>query len=649
MSINIPFGPKHKIKPSKKRSCNTALSLSARAMQSVNRNEIIPVDHKRVRSKAIDPLTGNPYLIWFVDNTSHSAGTYESPFSTLLAAQQASGQNDIIYIFPGDQTTTGMAAGITLQDGQRLWGSAVAHSLLTSVGTIQIPAFSIGPFINDAFGTSIALLPIITVALGNVVTVANNNEISGIYIQNPAGNGINGASISNLTVLHSTIQGLSGESIALTDVGGTLLIDDNVISAGPMNSGINIGTTTSNLHATISNNQIVVGADACLWTLATQGTLQFTGNNVHSGSHVVNITQGADSNLLATVSNNQMQAFNSGLFLTAGGSNATVVFESNNIDAGGNAPAIEIDQTTGAMTAVVANNQIVNYGGGFFLNAGGSVANVRLQSNSIYPGGGNVNPLAAIEIDQTAGSLIATIIGNRAATGFQGVLINAGGSDATLSFQSNTFTSYFSDGIDIEQTAGTLVASLTNNNLSAQDNNGFSYANSIDPNASALLTVTNNVIDGYQPIFVHQLVGSVASILEGNLLTTNFVGPAATFTLDVASGTQTATLFNNTVTQSNGDGFDFFFYNMGSAVWNVTNNKFYGVGGNAARFTTNGTNPTTTVCVKFNDNIAYPIQVNGQGTYILDNTNNSGTFTLNPPTGNIGDFTTTGVVIGTCP
>jgi hypothetical protein len=101
------------------------------------------------------------------------------------------------------------------------------------------------------------------------------------------------------------------------------------------------------------------------------------------------------------------------------------------------------------------------------------------------------------------------------------------------------------------------------------------------------------------------------------------------------------------VTQSNGDGFDLFFYNAGTAVWNINQNTFYGVAGNAARISTNATSG-----VNASIYTAYPIQVGGQGTYLFDNTGNSGTFTLNAPVENIGDFndyTSVGVVTGTCP
>jgi trimeric autotransporter adhesin len=644
LSLTIPFGSKR----ARRNSSCAARCLNNRSLQDVSRFEIIPVDRQTVRSKAIDPATGQPYIVWFVDNTSHSSGTYENPFSTLTAAQNASGPNEIIYVFPGDQTTTGLDNGIIMKNGQRLWGAGIEHNLPSTVGTIHIPALLTGPFINNTFNNSIALLPIIT-GPANVVTLAGNNEISGLYILFTAGNGISGTAVSNLSIEHNTIQGFSGEPIALNNFGGSLLINNNTISAGPMNSAIDISNATSNLNATISNNQILAGADGCLWTVSNRGTLQFTGNAVNAEFNALNLNSVTGSTLTATVANNQMVMFQSGVLLTAGGDEATLTLRSNFIDGGGNASAVEVDHNTGSLTTLAVNNQIMNYGIGFHLNMGGPNATITLQSNIINPGSGNSDPAPAIQLDQTAGSLIALIEGNQSAAGYQGVLLNAGGTDVTIAVNSNTFTNYFGHSIDLQHTTGSLTATAFNNTLFSQDDNGFNYENSMTA-LTAALSVQGNTIDAYQAISIAQTVGSVNYTLTDNTLRTNFQGPAIVSILNVVSGLQTGSIVNNSVTQSNGDGFDFFFYNAGEAIWNIYNNRFYATAGNAVKISTNTTpGVNASICVAFDNNTAYPIQLGGQGTYLLDNTGNSGSFTLNPPLNNIGLFTTTGVTTGSCP
>ena len=155
--------------------------IADRALQRVDRQEIIIVDHKKGKSAAIDPATGQPYTFFFVDNTSHSQGTFESPFNTLLAAESASGPNDVIYVFTGDGTDTGMNSGITLQRGQQLLGAGINQRILTTQGTIIIPAQDTGlPIISNANDPS---------AFG-VQLSAGNNVVSGLYLQDLQGNPI---------------------------------------------------------------------------------------------------------------------------------------------------------------------------------------------------------------------------------------------------------------------------------------------------------------------------------------------------------------------------------------------------------------------------------------------------------------------------
>ena len=185
------------------------MALNLRAVQPVDRNEIIPVGKQKTSSVAINPATNEPYFFIFVDNTSSSLGTFESPYASLAVAQSSSLPGQIIYVFPGDLSSTGLSSGIILKDDQKLWGSPIAHSLNTALGTVQIPSLTPSQLFFDSDPTiPLALSPVITNTTGsNVVTVANNNEISGIYIQNLTGNGISASSVSGLIVTNCIVQG----------------------------------------------------------------------------------------------------------------------------------------------------------------------------------------------------------------------------------------------------------------------------------------------------------------------------------------------------------------------------------------------------------------------------------------------------------
>ncbi len=222
ISVNLPLGPKRKVKKNNHSSCGKALALSMRALQRVDRMEIIPIDRQRISKEAIDPATGQPWVVWFVDNTSSSDGTFESPFPTLLQAQNASSPNQIIYVYPGDGTSKGMNAGITLQNGQLFFGVGVEHSIPTTVGTITIPIMA-------------SSAPSITNLAGNVVSLANNNTVSGFTItaMTNASNGISGNGISNFNADSNTFLSASGKTtngISLVNPSGQVLVNNSVFS-----------------------------------------------------------------------------------------------------------------------------------------------------------------------------------------------------------------------------------------------------------------------------------------------------------------------------------------------------------------------------------------------------------------------------------
>ena len=105
----------------------------------VERFEPIVLKKERREVVARDP-EGSPFYFLFVNNLSGSDGTFEDPFPTLAQAEMASAPTNIIYVFPGDNTTRGMDKGITLKPHQTLIGSGSSLPLLTDRGPVTIPA-----------------------------------------------------------------------------------------------------------------------------------------------------------------------------------------------------------------------------------------------------------------------------------------------------------------------------------------------------------------------------------------------------------------------------------------------------------------------------------------------------------------------------
>lgn len=213
IGFNFSLGPKSKVKE-RGCSCKIATILNDRMLQPVNRQEIIVIDNVRKNTFAIDPDTGLPYYFVFVNNTSSSNGTFESPYPTLIQAQDNSSPNNIIYVFAGDGTTRGMDSGIFLQASQKFWGSGVSHLLQTTDGAILIPALSsTSPIItNTNLDTD-----------GNAVTLATNNAISGFTIASTSNDAIFGTNPQSLDVSFCTFQHTSRFPINATFPGNAFI------------------------------------------------------------------------------------------------------------------------------------------------------------------------------------------------------------------------------------------------------------------------------------------------------------------------------------------------------------------------------------------------------------------------------------------
>lgn len=237
VSVIYPFGGRKQIK--KNRSCDHQIAIGKRVLQRVDRNEIIVVDKRHKHSKAINPNTGDPFVFWFVDNTSSSNGTFESPFSTLLAAQNSSNVNDVIYVFPGNGTDSGMNRGIVLKDNQRLFGAGINHVLDTTKGRITIPRFaSTAPLISDSTGS----------VNSAVVSLADNCEVSGMNIHAKQTLGIFGINIDSGFIHHNNVNvdipATSGTGIGISNYSGSINITDNIVSGTNIEFSLGISVTT---------------------------------------------------------------------------------------------------------------------------------------------------------------------------------------------------------------------------------------------------------------------------------------------------------------------------------------------------------------------------------------------------------------------
>ncbi len=152
---------------------------------------------------------------------------------------------DIIYVYPGDGTTTGLG-GITLQNYQKLWGTGIIQSLATTHGMLKVPVLSPGyPNIGPDSGAIIA------------VTFANGNELSGIYSE--AHQPVYCSGVHDVLVHNNIFGPAIGIRIFFQDLSGEIIYQNNMLIANSTpTTGIIINyTTTQEVQYSINHNQFL--------------------------------------------------------------------------------------------------------------------------------------------------------------------------------------------------------------------------------------------------------------------------------------------------------------------------------------------------------------------------------------------------------
>ncbi len=302
ISLSYAFTPKKMSRKEKKGSCSFHGLVRDRAFQRVDKQEIIVVTTQKKKSVAINPLTGLPYVVWFVDNTSHSAGTYESPFNTLLDAHNHSNPNDIIAVLPGDGTDTGMNNGITLKNGQKLWGMSVVHTLPTTLGTIGVKPLA-------------GVMPILSNSGSIAIVTANSNDIVGLKIVGDRGifigdNNGNYNIENNIIICSNSGSGIfftNDPPVSLSIINNTFIGMDNTII-----EGINITAPSGSF--TISNNRfknlragITMNENGPLTCSIVGNTIDFTPSLQNAKTGVLVIINEGNSTFL--IADNQLNNF----------------------------------------------------------------------------------------------------------------------------------------------------------------------------------------------------------------------------------------------------------------------------------------------------------------------------------------------------
>jgi hypothetical protein len=540
ISFTWPFGPKsHVNKRGRITSCDMADSLISRMVQPVGRQEIIPVGSKRKNSVATNPTTGAPLFFVFVDNTSHSNGTYESPYPTLLLAQENSGPGDIIYVFPGNGTPDGMDAGITLQANQKFWGSGVSHLVQTSNGTILIPVqSSSSPTIQNTNHPETD---------GNAITLATNNAISGFTITAASNVAIYGADPQSLSVSSCTIENVatfvieasfSGDaSVSVTNnqflnnTNGISLTLNGTSTVVCLNNTFTGQTSTSECPVEIGahNNILTAYIENNVFDHNTTGTLKFMLTNVANANLIV---------LNNTFTNNTIGAEGTGI-----GSNVVILNSAHSA-------------TDHCSITLSGNTFSGNESNALYLHTDGAFTTLEatLSDNTMSNNGGSAlalgTPVDTLTLVITD-NIITGTLDNAIGIG-SGALISTG----TITINNNTFTdigdrSHLASGIAIARAFSTLNLTILNNEINRCAGTGILYYDDTGV-ASLTMNVSGNTISNCQNgssnaasgFDIEQYTNLVGSVTN-NTFSDN-VDPAVVIGSGLSAPTTCLTLTGNT-------------------------------------------------------------------------------------------------------
>ncbi len=448
--------------------------------------------------------------VWYVDNADPgNAGTSSAPFDTLAQAEGASGAGDTIFVHDGDNTTTGLGAGIDLKPNQRLLGEAA---------TLQVGA-------DVLQAGDPAKRPTVTDSGADVVALASGNTVRGLQIDpSGAGGGIAGGAgdaggtIDDVRIVDTGTAGTQ-PGIELDGTSGTFTFSDvtidNTAAGGATGVRLNNAGTANfapagTISITTSGAKGLEASGTSLGAGSVFDAITVTGSSAGAVSMVNTTGTTTFANLDLTTSSGATPAFrlsNAGDVTVAGGGTA-------NVSATG-AAAIDVSATPGP-TLAFDNVSVVSsgasgiildgLGSGTFSASGGTLAGVASGVGSVAfnlnGGSGDVtyggtiadgSGGSALVRNRTGGvvTLSGTITDGPDVNGGPAVLLNSGGS-TVFSGATKTFSTGAGSGVTLLANTGHTV-SFTNGGLDVDTTSGtgFSASNGGTVNVSG----AGNTID----------------------------------------------------------------------------------------------------------------------------------------------------------
>lgn len=309
--------------------------------------------------------------LYFVNNTKGGDGSFEHPYATLGEAQKASDEDDIIFVYAGDGSSTGYDKGFILQNGQSLVGE---FNGLTLLG-LQFIAPGTRPVVTNTTASSI-------------ITLANGSTVSGLHLDG----------------MGTSLGGIYGKNVSGTITVKDMIIEGMTVSDNPNwgieGSGMYFNNTGQTATFNIQNNEIY-DATAYGINFVTQDgatTILIEDNNIQDTEVAILTSSENDDatiNILNnTLSNNLYQGI--GLYACCGGAATTALIQGNDISHNfswytddfigplkNGIGGIDISLGTGIDSTVVINDNVITDNARQGIRVWYSRTNITISNNMI--------------------------------------------------------------------------------------------------------------------------------------------------------------------------------------------------------------------------------------------------------------------------
>jgi len=449
--------------------------------------------------------------VWYVRdivderNAAGGDGRSTDAFDSIAALNAATTNNgDIIFIFRGNTGTTPLAGGITLKDGQKLWGEGIGLTV-APFGTL-VEAGS-KPRINNTGGDAVS----VPATAGN----RQNMEIRGLDLQG-SGNAVDvtasGANLVGVTISNNTVSGAGLEGIDLNagSTGAfTATLNNNDIAA--TGNGFDARTSAATtLTLSFTNNVVVSNANGIVIDGSGGGTTTVTGfaNNGVSGNTVGTGISIASARFDGTPDGSYQQVTGGSTVVGAsgngvGGSGVVLTNVSGDLgftdlDIFANGGAGLRVTGTGAFTGTAGMQIAVGSGVAIFEANGGPAVDVTNATISLPLSSlkSTNSPTTGVALNSVTGTFSAgsgSSISNTAGTAFQ-----VGSSSATISY-AGTVNATTGKGVDLTSNTGSTIGFTGTLTLSTGTNPAFTATGggtvTSTDTASTLTTTTGTALN----------------------------------------------------------------------------------------------------------------------------------------------------------